>query len=97
MSLFDHDEQADIAAPFGVGWAPPGNGFGEVPAKRSYCARNCPLGTPLVQMLTIALFEAGQLEVGSIGRKTRRERAQYWTEIFMRGTQVHADRSARRP
>jgi len=48
-------------------------------------------------MLTIALFEAGQLEVGSIGRKTRRERAQYWTEIFMRGTQVHADRSCSPP
>lgn len=27
-------------------------------------------------------FEAGQLEVGSMGRKTRRERAQYWTAIL---------------
>jgi hypothetical protein len=60
----------------------------KVPAKRCFCPRNCPLGTPLVRMLTIALFEAGQLEVDSMGKKTRREQTQTLRNevFFMRGT-----------
>lgn len=49
----------------------------KVPAKRRSEARNCPLGTQLIRMLTIALFEAGQLEVDSMEKKTRPERAQH--------------------
>jgi hypothetical protein len=49
----------------------------KVPAKRRSEVRNCPPGTLLNRMLTIALFEAGQLEVDSMEKKTRPERAQH--------------------